>query len=87
MADDKIVTNNIKDLANEIKGYLVNHPEASDSLEGIAKWWLVMQRYEVAMDKVQEALEHLVDEGEISKSSTTVGKIIYYSCNPKSDIR
>lgn len=43
-----------------IDRYLANHPNASDTLDGIADWWIARQCYEearlVAEDAVREAL-------------------------------
>ncbi|MDN5849417.1 MAG: winged helix DNA-binding domain-containing protein [Nitrococcus sp.] len=54
-------------VAREIKRYLDAHPNATDSLRGITRWWLARQRFETATEIVQRALEHLVAEGELIK--------------------
>jgi len=48
----------IKRIAHEIERYLVTHPSAADSLEGVAKWWLTRQRYHDALSIVEEALNY-----------------------------
>ena len=68
-------------IAREIRTYLNAHPEAADSLEGVARWWLARQHYEQAIDKVKKALEYLVIEGAVTKTSTTGGKTLYSSAS------
>ncbi len=63
-------------VAEEIRRYLETHPNAADSAEGVAKWWLTRQRFEHAVAQVQRALELLVAEGLIGKR-TTGGKAVY----------
>ncbi len=52
-------------LAYDILGYLVEHPEAQDSLEGIVEWWLLEQQIERQTTKVKKALVELVSKGLI----------------------
>ena len=66
-------------LAREIRAYLKAHPNAADSVDGIAKWWLARQRYVEALDEIQEALEELVVQGVVAKHVTAGGKTIYAS--------
>lgn len=66
-------------IAQEIKNYLMAHPNAADSREGIVKWWLTRQRYEEALGQVQIALDQLVAEGVISKRRAADGKVVYAS--------
>lgn len=46
--------------AQNILSYLQMNPGASDTLEGITKWWLMN---EYAMHEVQEALFELISAG------------------------
>ena len=50
-------------IANDILGYLIAHPDAQDTLEGIAEWWLLEQRITKQTALVSEALSVLVEEG------------------------
>ena len=52
-------------ISREILYYLVEHPEAQDTLEGIAQWWLLERkiRYQIAL--VSEAISGLVRRGLI----------------------
>lgn len=46
--------------AREILSYLVEHPDAKDTIEGIMKWWLSKGDTEREKDEVQEAIDFLV---------------------------
>ena len=48
---------------NEILAYLVEHPEARDTLEGILEWWLLERKIKRQKDQVKEALTELVARG------------------------
>jgi hypothetical protein len=50
-------------IACEILAYLVEHPQASDTLDGIVRWWLLEQKIRRQTAKVKEALAELVREG------------------------
>ncbi len=70
-------------LAQEIKRYLRAHPRAADTVEGIAKWWLTRQRYEEALERVQDALDLLVEQGVATKRIAAGGKVVYFSARRK----
>ena len=53
--------------ARDLSKHFCNKPEAGDTLEGIADWWVARQRRSNAVDVVRSALEHLVGEGKVSK--------------------
>ncbi len=71
----------VESVAAEIMRYLQERPMASDSLDGIAHWWLVQQAIAKNIDLVEQALEHLVNEGKVSKKINTNSDAIY-SLNP-----
>jgi hypothetical protein len=52
-------------ISNEILAYLVEHPEAQDTLEGIVEWWLLERQIKFQTAKVKEALSDLVAKGLI----------------------
>ena len=43
-----------------ILSYLVKHPDAKDTLEGIARWWILREQIEQSMEKVSQTLADLV---------------------------
>ncbi len=65
MGDDQLVKQ-----AQEILEYFVNHPGASDSLEGIARWRLLQRRVSRTVEGVQRALELLVKMDLLQQQST-----------------
>ncbi len=50
-------------IAREILAYLLDHPDAQDTLEGVAEWWLLEQKIKDRIPLVKEALEELVEKG------------------------
>jgi hypothetical protein len=73
-------------VALEILGYLQQHPHASDTLVGIARWWLLRQRIETMTKTVKKALDELMslgfvvsDEGRVKAAHEQPA----YSVNPK----
>jgi hypothetical protein len=65
------------DIAREILAYLVDHPEADDTLDGIAQWWLLERKIYYHLIKVQEALNELVVRGYLIRNAGR-GKGISY---------
>mgnify|MGYP006075701407 CR=1 FL=1 len=57
----------VESVARDLSMYFFNNPEAGDTLEGIADWWVARQRRSNVAGVVRSALEHLVDEGKVSK--------------------
>jgi hypothetical protein len=57
-------------LAREILGYLIKNPRASDSLVGIARWWILKQRIETMTADVKKALDELVELGVVIQTIT-----------------
>ena len=75
------VENDVDAIAAEIMAYLNERPLASDSLEGIANWWLVQQAIAKNISLVEQALEQLTSEGKVLKRVNS-GKGAVYSLNP-----
>ncbi|HGX91840.1 MAG TPA: hypothetical protein ENK35_00835 [Candidatus Tenderia sp.] len=63
MAED---AERVRVIAKEIEQYLTDHPEAADSVEGIASWWLPRQRIHYEVEMVKGALEYLQLQGIVS---------------------
>ena len=70
-----------RDISQEILEYLRKHPEASDTLEGIAEWWLLNQRIHYEMQRVKAAILKLVKQGCIIELKNK-GSGIRYRLNP-----
>ena len=54
-------------LCDAILGYLDEHPNAMDTLTGIADWWLPRHRVHVVVERVAEALQALEARGLIER--------------------
>ena len=74
----------LKDLTGEILDYLSEHPDAADTPEGIALWWIKRQRYEASVKLVSLALEELERRGSLDKTILADGTLLYgVSLSPK----
>ncbi|HUI06073.1 MAG TPA: hypothetical protein VL486_03610 [Verrucomicrobiae bacterium] len=56
-------TGNQSETAQAILAYLLEHPAAEDTLEGIAEWWLLQHNIKRQTDEVKTALAALVASG------------------------
>lgn len=56
--------------------YLRSHPQASDSLHGIARWWIDSQE-PVVIDDVRRALDTLVHCGAVRCATAADGRVHY----------
>jgi hypothetical protein len=68
-------------IAGRILDYLQKHPDAGDTLEGIASWWLGLQQIEISVNEVKDALNDLVEEGVIGMHKAGEGTVIYRISN------
>ena len=64
-------------LADEILRYLLEHPEAQDTIDGIADWWLTERRVRQGIAEVEAALRHLVKRGLVNVVVREDGKSHY----------
>ena len=64
-------------LATAIRSYLREHPNAADTLEGVARWWLAGGAGEAWLSTVQRAIEQLVKRGEMVGQTLRDGTVIY----------
>ena len=67
-------------LANKIAGYLLNHPGAKDTLEGIAEWWLEIEYVEETVEQIDRALSWLCARGVVVEEKRS-GISGYYKLN------
>jgi hypothetical protein len=66
-------------IGQQILAYLSAHPEAADSLEGVASWWLPEVGCSATLEAAQEALALLVAEGRITRIDLADGRTLYQS--------
>jgi len=54
-------------MAEAILHYLAEHPHASDTLEGIAGWWLLRQEVRAEVETVARVLRRLTEAGQLER--------------------
>ena len=64
-------------IAFEILAYLARNPDAQDTVEGIAEWWLLAQQIETQIARVKEALADLVNRDLIVERKGKDSRIYY----------
>jgi hypothetical protein len=64
-------------LAGEILRYLQTHRHASDTVEGISRWWIKRQRLEDTLERVQSALDLLVADARVVTRESPSGRLLY----------
>lgn len=66
-----------EEISRVILNYLCENPKAGDTLEGITRWWLEMQRIEFSVNEVEDVLESLVRKSVIRKYKVKDGTTFY----------
>lgn len=64
-------------LSQQVLKYLVQHPEALDTREGIAEWWLLKQRICEAVGNLEAVLDDLVKQGFLLARQGEEGRVYY----------
>lgn len=70
------------DVTEYILSYLLEHPDAEDTIDGIVEWWLMRQRIRYEAGRVKEALSELVHEGFILERQAA-GSPVRYRINKR----
>ncbi|HMD96324.1 MAG TPA: hypothetical protein VKM93_03200 [Terriglobia bacterium] len=65
----------MEELAEAVSAYLAQHPQAMDSLEGIAEWWLPRSSGHVDLNALARTLDVMVEHGILEKVGT--GRVSY----------
>jgi len=73
-----------QDLCDAILRYLRTHPQAADSPEGIAQWWVAGGGAGPSPGAVLAALDQLVAAHRISRLSLADGRTLYQSVDKTS---
>jgi DNA-binding MarR family transcriptional regulator len=60
-----------------ILSYLLDNPDAGDTLEGIVEWWVLHQRIRFETQTVSQAVAKLVDDGFIVEQKGPDSRVIY----------
>jgi len=61
------------ELREAILGYLIQNPDAKDTLEGIARFWIPRQTTTALVESVALALQELVDLGYVVERTIDTG--------------
>ena len=64
-------------VAAAIRRYLRDHPNAADTLDGIARWWLSGNSGDELLTDVERAMQQLVTQGEVVRQTLLDGTVIY----------
>ena len=72
----------LQQIGYRILKYLVENPNAQDTLEGIVEWWLLDRLTMSNVDKVKEALSHLVSAHLVVERQAKESRT-YYKINPR----
>ena len=64
-------------LTDEVLAYLLRYPQAEDTVEGIAEWWLPTGGNRHAVSDVEAALSQLVGAGFLVARQCGGGRIYY----------
>jgi hypothetical protein len=55
------------EIASDILVYLTDHPDAQDTLEGIAEWWILERKTTHQLAQVKDAVQKLVQKGYLEE--------------------
>lgn len=69
--------NDEEEIERLIREYLRANPTAGDTLEGIARWWILRQRITESIDLVRRALANLVAADLVVERRMLDGQIYY----------
>jgi methyl-accepting chemotaxis protein len=58
-------------------GYLVENPDAQDTLEGIVEWWLLDRKIQRGITQVKETLEKMIADGLIIERKGSDARVRY----------
>lgn len=69
-------------VAHEILSYLMKHPDAQDTVEGIAEWWLLERYLRRQLDVVKKSVEELTARGLLLERRSRDSRV-HYRINPE----
>ena len=55
------------DLYEALLGYLAENPDAMDTLDGIAEWWVMRQRIHHSVNTVERVLRRMIQDGLVEE--------------------
>ncbi len=69
-------------VAEVIRRHLLRHPQASDTAEGIQRWWVLPLLGEVSLQVVEQALTTLEAEGFLHRLQQAWAPTAYLAARP-----
>jgi len=66
----------VQTIAASLLDYVVRHPDAADSIEGIRRWWMP-EGVSASRIGVEAALEQLVRAGELTRRQLPGRGVLY----------
>jgi hypothetical protein len=63
--------------AGAIQRYLADRPNAAETVEGVARWWLSRQRHADTVELVERALAYLERQGQVVRFHLAGGITLY----------
>ena len=61
----------------EIRAHLTANPQALDTADGIARWWIGITDLATAHEAIETALLYLEQQGVIQRKTLADGKVIF----------
>ena len=72
-------------LTRAIVRYVNAHPNASDTLEGVARWWVASDAERAPIDLLQRALDTLTDRHVLTRRVLPDGRQAYAASTSRTD--
>lgn len=72
-----MVTADVERVAEAIRAYLAKHPDAADSVEGVARWWLPVIGLLADIESTEAALVLLARRGLVQRLRAPDGRVMY----------
>lgn len=66
-----------EEIARDILNYLLHHPAAADTLEGIARWRILEEIAKRSLASTEDAMRWLIAKGFLCEEKIAGGKTIY----------
>lgn len=76
-----LATNDLNELARRILRYVEKHPQAKDTMKGIAEWWLLQDKITESVEQVSKTITWLVTNDYLVEKQVT-GSGALYEINP-----
>jgi hypothetical protein len=61
-------------LADAVLAYLAEHPDAMDTVDGVAEWWVMRQRVRGDVEAVARVLHALAERGVLEEIGEGAGR-------------